>query len=147
MLLSLKETVAGRPHLCRSDAALMGRAELLGTGDRDLVEAVALSGQSTQAIARMLGITARVARSRVRRVMRRLNSREFLDAARALAYLPAEDANLARLRFCEGATYRALCARLGLTYHELRRRLDRISAQIETIRRMSRCRRRLPGGR
>jgi len=139
MALPLKEEIATVRKLPRNDAVLMGRAELLAPGDRELMQAVLGHGQRTASLARLLGVEPRTIRLRLERLGRRMNSRPFLDAARALSYLPAADAALARARYCEGLSQRELCERFGMSRHELRRRLDRLAAQIETLRRMRRA--------
>lgn len=133
MALSLRETICLARELPRTDAVLMGRAEFLSREDRDLVESVLIRGQPAAQIARLAGRTARSVRRRVHRIGRQLTSREFLDAIRALPYLSADDARLARLYFCQNVPQRPLAQRLGLTLHALRRRLDRLSAQIAAI--------------
>ena len=145
MPLALKENICRAHRLPRNDTIIMGRAEMLASEDRDLVEAVLVHGQPTRLVAKMMGIGPRVVRKRIYILGRRLTSRRFLDAARALQYLPPEDAKLARLRFCEGATQRQLSARLDVSLHVLRRRLDRISAEITTIRRLFRSKELLQG--
>ena len=137
MALSLRENVFRARRLPRNEQILMGRAELLAREDRDLIEAVLVRGQTAESLARLAGRSGTAKRERVGRLTRRLSSRRFLDAARALAYLSDEDAMLARLAFCQRKPQRDLCERTGLTRHLLRRRLDRIAAQIQTIRRMS----------
>ena len=141
MAISLRENICRAGKLPRSDAVLMGRAELLKTEDHDLLEAVLILGQSTTSLARLMKTTPRDIRYRVGRLCRHLTSRRFLDAARALPYLDKETGELARLRFCQGASHRELCCRFNITWHRLRRRLDHLAAQIETIRRMTRVER------
>lgn len=138
MTLSLRENICRQRHLPCDEEILRARAELLAPEDRELIEAVLIHGQSASSLARIMGVHPRAVRTRIHRLSRRLTSRPFLDAARALEYLPAEDAHLARLHFCQGASQRELARRLGMTSHVLRRRLDRISAEIATIRRMHR---------
>ena len=138
MPISLRESICESRGLPRNDAILMGRAELLSGQDRDLVEAVLVHGQSTSAVGRMTGLSARVVRRRLHRICNRLTSRSFLDVARALPYLSEADAELAQARFCRGATHMELCREFGLTWHALRRRLDKISAQIQMIHQLSR---------
>lgn len=137
MPISLRERVCRAAQAPRSDTILMGRAELLAVEDRDLIEAVLIRGQTASSVARLMGWTPKRVRGRVKRLLRRMNSRAFLDAARALPYLAPADAALARLHFCQGLAHRKLCVRLGLTVHAMRRRLDRVSAQIETIARLA----------
>ncbi|MFP3937088.1 MAG: hypothetical protein ACLFVW_02010 [Phycisphaerae bacterium] len=140
MPLSLQENICRKKELPADEEVIRGRMELLSPPEKELLEAVLVRGQSASSLARIMGVRPRTLRDRVRRLSRRLTSREFLDAARALQYLPAEDAELARLYFCQGLSQRALAKRLGITAHTLRRRLDRVSAQISAIRRMHRSR-------
>ena len=138
MPLPLKESIARCQKLPRTDAVLWGRAQLLEPADRDLVEVVLIRGEPAALMARIQGASPKRVRARVRQLGRRLASRRFVDAARALAYLDAPDAELARLRFCGGLGLKALSGRLGRPVHQLRRRLDRIAAQIAVIHRIGR---------
>ena len=122
----------------RIDDRVLGRAELLGDGDKELLEAVFLRGQSAASVARMMRARPRAIQAKVRRLVRRVMSRSFMDAARALPFLSPPDAALAKMRYCQGGKYQDLCRRLDLTLHQVRRNLDRLSAQIETIARISR---------
>ncbi len=133
MPLQLKENLYRSRQLPRNDAVIMGRAELLDPEDRDLLEAVLMRGQKVSCLARMLGVTPRSLRSRLHRIACRLTSKVFLNAGRALPYLPDDDRKIARMKFCEGVSVRQISSRLGVTEHALRRRMDRINAQIETI--------------
>jgi len=129
-------SVALREHICRSirlprnDEVLMGRAELLLPEDRLLVEAVLVRSQPTKTVAWMTGMPPRTVRRRIHRLSKRLTSRRFLNAARSLPYLDPDNARLARLHFCAGMSHRDLARELGVSVHTIRRRLDRIGAQI-----------------
>ena len=136
MALPFKDNIYRNRQMPRSDAVLMGRAELLMAEDRDLIEAIFILGQSTEVLGRMQSVSPRQIRTRAHRLAKRLTSRRFLDAARALSYMAKPDAKLAQRRFCQGATHRQLCHEFDLTCHGLRRTLDRISAEIATISRM-----------
>lgn len=138
MILPLKEGTCLPKDKPVVDERVLGRAELLRQGDRELLEAVLGRGQSAASLARMMGTPPRTIQSRVRRLIRRLTSRSFLEAARALPLLSPQDAALARMRYCQGATYDELCRELKLTLHHVRRNLDRMAAQVETIGRISR---------
>ena len=134
MALSLKENIARVRKLPRDSAVLMARAELLAPGDKDLMEAILLRGQTVASVARMMGVTARAVSNRAKRLAARMTSRRFLDAARALPYLDDEDAKLASMKFCGGMSERSLAEKTGLSPHVVRRRLDRITAKITMIR-------------
>lgn len=138
MTLPLNEGTCLAREKPQLDERVLGRAELLGEGDRELIEAVLGRGQSAASVARMMRARPRAIQARVRRLTQRLTSRRFLEAARALPFLSARDAMLARLRYCQGATYEEICRRTGLTLHQVRRHLDRIAAQVETVGRISR---------
>lgn len=138
MPLSLRENICESHRLPRDEEVLAGRMELLEQKDRQLLEAVIINGQPTRLIASLMNKTPQHIRNRVYRLSRRLASRKFLDAARALPYLNPADAQLARLHFCQGIAQRQLSQQLGMTIHAIRRSLDRLSARISTIRGMSR---------
>ncbi len=133
---TLKESICRSRRLPNDTAVIMGRAELLSNYEKELIEAIFVRDLSPQSLASMLGVTEVTVRRRVHKICRRLSSRRFLDAARALPYLSKDDAVLARLRFCQGLTQRELYQRLGISYHILRRRLDKLGTQIKIIRRM-----------
>ncbi len=140
MPLSLRENICRHQELPDDQEVIRGRIELLDSPDRDLLEAILIQGQSAASLARIMGVRPRTLRERVRRLTHRLSSRRFLDAARSLSYLSAEDAELARMHFCQGLSQRELARRLGTSTHALRRRLDRIDAEITAIRRLHRSR-------
>ena len=137
MVLSLKEDICLKRDFQKLDGVLKGRAELLNVHERELVETVLIRGQSSSSLARIIGIPPKTLRSKVLRLRRRLVSRRFLMAARSLPYLSPPDAELAKLHYCQGLSQRKLCQKLGWKSHLLRRRLDCLAAQIETIWRMS----------
>jgi len=136
MNLQLKENIIKSTRLPRNDDLLTQRAGLLATADKELVEAVLIKGQSAVMLARVAGINPRTVRTRIHRLCKRLGSRRFLEAARAINYLPPEEARLARLRFCQGLKYSQLMRIYNISSHELRRRLDKISAAIRAVRRL-----------
>jgi len=138
MSIQLRENILSARKLPQTDTVLMGRADFLSPADRDLIEAVMIRCQPTESLGRMLKVRPRVIRKRVHRLGRRLASRKFLDAVRALPYLSDENAELAKLYYCQSKPQRTLCEELSLTTHGLRRRLDRLSAEIATITRIRR---------
>jgi DNA-binding CsgD family transcriptional regulator len=138
MALPLRDGTCLAKEMPLVDDRVLGRAELLAEGDRELIEAVLVRGQSAASVARMMKARPRTVQSKVRRLTRRLTSRPFIEAARALPFLSPRDAVLARMRYCQGATCKSLCQGMKLTLHQVRRNLDRIAAQVETISRISR---------
>ena len=68
-----------------------------------------------------------------RSLEKRLTSRSFLRAARALDYMKPHDAKLARAYYCQGLSQRTIARELNLPIHELRQRLGRVEAILESI--------------
>ena len=138
MALTLKESVCIARRLPRDEAVLAGRAELLLPDERELIEAILIRGERVLSVSRMTGLSPRTVSNRVRRISKRMAGRKFLDTARALRFLTREDATVARLKFCAGISERKLAKYMGLSPYILRRRLDRISAQVVMIERFRR---------
>ncbi len=136
MAILLKESICRVDGLPDDQRVIAGRAELLKPEDRDLVEAVLMRGVSLVGVARITGLTPGCVRRRFHRLVRHLGSKSFLSAARALSYLSEEDASLARMRFCRGASLRQMCRELDLTIHEVRRRVENVSAKIAMVHRV-----------
>jgi len=145
MALTLKESIARTRTLPQDSAVFAARAELLSPEDRELIQAVFVRGQTARSLAVMAGLSSRAISNRVKRLADRMASREFINAARALPYLEPSDATLASLRFCAGLSERKLADKTGLSPYTIRRRLDRISAQIAMINRIRRTAGRLGG--
>jgi DNA-directed RNA polymerase specialized sigma24 family protein len=141
MILSLQENIAEVRSMEVDHDLLMRRADLLSTKDRDLIEAVLVRGQSAASMGRLMGVDPRTVRKRISKIRRRISSKDFLAAARAMGYLSADDAELARLRYCQGLSHRQLYRQLAITSHALRRRLCALAAQIEMVGRMTQSRR------
>lgn len=140
MPISLRDSMTRKEDLPRTDAVLMGRAELLSPADRDLLEAVLLRSQPVAALGRIMNVDAGALRTRIHRLGKRLSSRRFLDAARALQYLDPGDARLARLHFCQRISIPDLAEQEGMSRYTMRRHIDRISAQIQAVKRVNNIR-------
>ena len=140
MPISLRDSIACKEDLPRTDAVLMGRAELLAPADRDLLEAVLIRSQPVAALGRIMNVDARSLRMRIHRLGKRLSSRRFLDAARSLPYLDAESARLARLHFCQKTSIIDLARQEGISRYTMRLRIDRIAAQIQAVKRVNHLR-------
>ena len=133
MPLELKEHLIADRGMPRCEDVLLARAEHLGEADRGLIEAVFVRGQSVRSLAKLMRVDRRILRRRIRGLCRHLSSRRFLDATRALPYLAAEDAALARRHYCQGEPQAALASEMGISLHAVRRRLSRVSAQISLL--------------
>ena len=133
MRLSLREDICDANRLGANPEVLTRRTYLLAPGDCDLMEAVLLRGQSAAGLARATGACPRAVLRRVRTLARRMTSRTFMQAARAMQHMSEQDAYMARLHFCQGLSQRELCQRLNLTAHTVRRRLDLVAAQVRVL--------------
>jgi DNA-directed RNA polymerase specialized sigma24 family protein len=138
MPVQLKDSVHKAHRLPRTDSVLMDRAELLAPADRDLLEAVLIHGTPTTMLSRMMRISCASLRRRIHRLTRRLVSKEFLDAARAIPYLEPDDGTLARQVFCEGTSQRELVGVMGVSMYHLRYRMMRLRAEIAVLARLRR---------
>ena len=138
MSLSLRESICTGRGLLTDPEIIAGRAELLCSRDRELVEATLVRGQSVASVARIMGVSQKTLGRKVRGLAFRLASCRFLSAAKALPYLSTDEAEIARLRYCQGVSARRLAREHGVSGYVMRRRLDAISAKISAICRMVR---------
>ncbi len=137
MAISLKEAICRDTHFrridIREDAEIEARAELLPPADRSLVLAAWIYQQPTAMIAQLRGTSRHAVRRRVRCLVGRLHSEEFIGAARALRLLAADRAEVARLHFCHGLSLRATAKALGMSYHKARRTATEIHGLIRGL--------------
>ena len=119
-------------ELTQSDDVLFSRAQLLDDPDRLLLEAVLLHRQNAEMVSRLTGITGWWVRRRVRQLVAMMTGVAFVNAMRALPHLPSEDAQIARLRYCQGFKVQEICVRLGINRYQYQRRLDRVRGLIAT---------------
>ncbi len=126
MALSLKESIARGQWIVSDDQIITGRSKLLGRTERVLVHAVWIDNQSTRQVASLVGVTPSCVRQRIRRIVKRMHSEDFLAAARLLPELTGRHAVVARLHFCQGLSCRAAADKTGIPYHEFRRLVDEV---------------------
>ena len=132
MAISLKEALARTQPMPRLDEAVLeGRAELLDSFDRQLLLAAWLHNQPAARLAELTGRSPRVLRRRLRRILRHLHSRAFVEAARALPMLKGDQAAVARLHLLQMRSARQTARAAGLSYHRVRRLLDEVRAIIQ----------------
>lgn len=136
MVLPLYESICKARKLPDDEQVLCGRIDLLLPAERDLVRAILIHRQTYEAVGRLTGLGPSAVRGRYSRIRRRLTSKDFLQAARSLPYLATDSAELAKGFFCQGLTYRQLCARMCISYHEVRKRLDRTRVEIQILERI-----------
>ena len=137
MPVLLRENIYQARRLPRTDEILQGRSALLLPVDQALIEAVLIKGQSAVSLGKLMQVPASKVRKKVHNLTKRLASRKFLDAARALCYLSPADARIARKKYCQGLSNREICTQEGVSLYKLRRKLDKISTEIAAIKRFS----------
>ncbi len=133
MKLPFKDALCEASDRPGADAPLRARTAMLPPRERDVVEAALFRDQSVRRIAQLRGLTPRAVRYRLNRGMRRMRSERFRQTMRARAFLSPDDARLAALRFCQAVPIARLAGREGVSLHAMRRRLDRIAAQISLL--------------
>ncbi len=133
MPLTLKEAYARtrRLRFLRNDEIIEARAALLTPADRDLVRATIIFGQPTSMIAKLGRISPTAVRRRVRSLVKRLGSQQFISAARCMHLLSDAQAAVAKHHLLEGKSLRATARATGMPYHEVRMRLTEIKGIIK----------------
>jgi predicted DNA-binding protein (UPF0251 family) len=130
---SLRDNLLKHKKLNRSETALLTRAQLLEECDRALVEAIVLHGQNGEAVSRMTGLKAYWIRRRTRRLVELITSGTYVHVMNILPDLSPKDAEVARLRYCQGLNLKEIGDRMNLTRYQLGRRLDRIRGRIVAL--------------
>jgi len=138
--ISLKESVCTAHNITADTAILAGRIQWLTGQEREVAEAILLRGQTAASVARLMGLSPRTVRDRLRRIVRRLAGRRFRMTIRAIPYLAPAEAKLAAVRFCQGRTLRQTAEEMGLGFHAARRQCDAVWAQVQAIERMRKAR-------
>ena len=132
MTLPLNESIARHKRLrdLRNDDLLRARCELLAPEDRDLIKAVIIHGQSVEMIARIGHISGSALRKRVRKLLKRIYSDEFIDTARILPLLNPVQSAVAKAHILQGNSIRCIANQMGLSYHTVRKTLTQVRAII-----------------
>ena len=130
MGIKFRDKLLQYQRLTRSDSVLLTRAQLLDDCDRMLVEAIILHGQNGEAVGRMTGLKSYWIRRRTRRLVGLITSATYAHVMKILPRLSPEDAQVAKLRYCQGLSLADIGCRMDLTRYQLGRRLDRIRGRI-----------------
>jgi hypothetical protein len=133
MALSFIDNITSQKGFPQDTAVIIGRAEFLDPADRDLLKAVFIHAQSISALSRIMGVNVHSLRAKIHRLCKRLINKRFINAGRALPYLDKESAVLAQLNFCQQVSVIELARRAGTNRYNMRRKIEKISAQIEAI--------------
>ena len=130
MVLPLNDSIARQKQLrtLRNDDIIAARADLLAPEDRDLIKAVVINGQSAEMIARIAGVRGSTLRKRVRKLLKRINSPDFIDTARILPLLNPTQLAVAKAHILQGKSIRAVASETNLSYHTVRKTLTQVRA-------------------
>lgn len=117
---------AGR-ELCDT---MVIRARWLMPEDRELVRLHFGEGETAVALARLVDISPKRMRMRLRRLAERMLSHRYKAVLRGRDLWPQRRQNVARAVVLEGRTFRAASVHLHLTLHQVRREMGIVDAII-----------------
>lgn len=112
---------------------VLQRASALATPDRTLLEWVLRDGRTAIQVAQVTREPARVVRRRVRRLMQRVHSLEFLFVVRERERWPATRRRVADACVVGGRSMNQASKELRLSFHSVRRHLEAIAVAFEAI--------------
>lgn len=105
-------------------------AEWLHPAERALIESVFDRGMTVSRLALMSGDDPRLLQRRLRRLLRRMNSREFREVIRRADAWPVTRRRVARACILQGQTLRRAAEQLRLSVHTVREQIAIIRAVI-----------------
>ncbi len=140
MSLPLKEGIIRHCELRlpREENSIKARADLLEPVDRELIMSVMVLGQSVRTVARMTRISPSTLRRRVRRLLSRISSPEFIATARSLHMLNDTQSAVARYHILQGKTMRVTARIMGMPYYKVRKSLAEVVGIAKGMRNISR---------
>jgi len=138
MGLTLKESILRERLGVEDDAIVELRSQFLPAAERDLLRAAWIHGLPLAQLARLSGLTLRQVRYRVRLLIARVHSPEFVGTVRLLPVLSVEQAAVARLHVCHGLSVQAVSRQLAAPYFRVRRVVAELGAVFRSARRLAR---------
>lgn len=126
------ESIDLRRRLRREMADLIvERSQVLPRDDAGLLQCIYGDGRSISALAPMLGCDARKLRRRVRRLVERVNSNEFVFVLSYRQNWTPSRRRVAEACFIRGLSIRQAASDLRLSYHTVRRHLEAVRALMQ----------------
>ncbi|MDY7011735.1 MAG: hypothetical protein SVV80_13440, partial [Planctomycetota bacterium] len=101
--------------------------------DRNLLRAVLIYNQPTKVVAEINRTSPSSVRYRVRKLIERISSPQFVGAARGLMFFNEEQAAVARYYILQGKSLRDTVATTGLPYHSVRKALSEVNGIIDGL--------------
>ena len=133
--LSRRPGVDLRRRSVRDEAeTLVDRAAWALPEDRRLIEAVYREGMPARAVAELRGEKAEQVRRRLRRVVRRLLSEEFVFVLRERDGWPQERRRVATACVLQGRSMRDAAKHLKVSFQEVRKQMQVVDALFEAAR-------------
>ena len=108
----------------------------LPTGDRVLVEQLLRYGFSIREIARLTEKSPSSVSRRMKSVMKRMDDPMFEFVVNRSDFIPRESRVTARLVYVEGFSLRESARKLGVSLHEIRKRVARVRMAEESFKKM-----------
>lgn len=110
---------------------VLHRASVLALPDRTLLEWILRDGRTAIQVAHVTKESVRAVRRRVRRLMRRLLSPEFLFVVRERQQWPATRRRVADACIVEGRSMHQTSRDLNMSFHTVRRQIECIAGAFE----------------
>ena len=111
-------------------SVIEARTELLDPDDRNLLRAVLIYNQPTKVVAQINRTTPSVIRHRIRRLIARISSPQFVSVARSLHLLNAEQFTVVKYHILRGMSLQATAGATSLRYHAIRRVLAEVDGIV-----------------
>jgi DNA-directed RNA polymerase specialized sigma subunit len=121
------------PGRASSPAHLVQLAAHLPNDERGIIDAIYRDGIPTRTVAEIRGVTPWELRRQLSRLIRRLESPEFILTIRRAGKLSSRDGRIARACFVEGLPTRTAAQRLGVSYYQVRRQRERILSMLDAL--------------
>ena len=106
------------------------RTDLLDPDDRNLLRAVLIYNQPTKVVAQINRTTLPVIRHRIRRLIARISSQQFVSVARSLHLLNDEQSTVVKYHILQGKSLQATVDATSLQYHTIRRVLAEVDGIV-----------------
>lgn len=114
-----------------SDQSIIeARTDLLEPDDRNLLRAVLIYNQPTKVVAQVNRTSPSVIRHRIRRLIARISSPQFVSVARSLHLLNDEQFAVVKYHILRGMSFHATAEATSLRYHTIRRVLAEVDGIV-----------------
>ena len=137
MPLTLKETVLrstgnrrDKSGFLSEQSVVEARTDLLDPDDRNLLRAVLIYNQPTKMVAQINQASPSVIRHRIRRLIARISSPQFVSVARSLHLLNDEQFTVVKYHILRGMSLQATVEATSLRYHAIRRVLAEVDGIV-----------------